>query len=79
MKKSKLSKKVTPENCAERRYVSLTTALAVSSKASKATTIDTGNMISSSGREALRARGRDSSFEERLRGECTSEECVNKS
>lgn len=61
MKKSKLSRNVAPEYCAERRYVSLATALAVASMASKVTTVDTGNMISNSGRKKkeIRTKGRE--------------------
>jgi hypothetical protein len=59
VKKSKLSRNVAPEYCAERRYVSLATALAVASMANKVTTVDTGNMISNSGRKEIRTKGRE--------------------
>ena len=80
MKKSKLSRNVAPEYCAERRYVSLATALAVASMASKVTTVDTGNMISNSGRKKkeIRTKGRgNSSIEKKVWEECASKECVN--
>jgi hypothetical protein len=59
VKKSKLSRNFAPEYCAERRYVSLATALAVASMANKVTTVDTGNMISNSGRKEIRTKGRE--------------------
>ena len=79
MKKSKLSRNVAPEYCAERRYVSLATALAVASMASKVTTVDTGNMISSSGRKERNQdkRERKSSIEKKVWEECASKECVD--
>lgn len=40
VKKSKLSRKVAPEYCAERRYVALATVLSVASMASKVMTVD---------------------------------------
>ncbi len=54
MKKSKLSRNVAPEYCAERRYVALATVLSVASMASKVTTVGNGNMISKSGRKEIR-------------------------
>jgi hypothetical protein len=57
VKKSKLSRNVAPEYCAERRYVALATALVAATKASKVTTVD--NMTSKPGRKAIRTKGRE--------------------
>ncbi len=51
MKKSKLSRNVAPEYCAEGRYVALATALSVASMACRVTNVDNGNMLSKSGRK----------------------------